>query len=184
MDETPSRRVTFAVQVEETSTETLTDNEVLINDHHNSNSEVTAGMEDGNSNNGDVEMNNGADKMKIKSFHRKVCDTVAKRFPELCFVSVQDFSGNSMIVITQQTLNHHPPFGHVSRIHAIILVFQYEVHVMMRKLESGVFESVANVQELCNKFTAQYNYKFCPGIDPKHYKLQYYEAIRFDIKSV
>ena len=180
MDETPSRRVTFAVRVEETST----DDEVLIDDHRNSISEVTTGTEDGNSNTGDVEMNNGADKMKIKSFHREVCDTVAKRFPELCFVAVQDFSGNSMIVITQRTLNHHPHFGYVSRIRVIILAFQYEVHVIMRKLESGVFESVANVQELCNKFSAQSNYKFCPGIDPQHYKLHYYEAIRFDIKSV
>ena len=115
-----------------------------------------------------------------KWLHCEVCKMGAKCFPELCFAAVEDSSGNSMVVITQRTLSLHPPFGYVSRIRVSISGFQYEVHVMMKKWESGV---VADVQELCKKFSAGSDYKFSPGIDPQHYKL-YYETIRFDLKSV
>ena len=54
----------------------------------------------------------------------------------------------------------------------------------MKKWESGVVKCVADVKELCEKFSAESSYKFCPGIDPDHYKLHYFKAIHFDIKSV
>ena len=34
------------------------------------------------------------------------------------------------------------------------------------------------------KFSIEYNFKFCPGIDPQFYKSYYLEAIRFNIKNV
>ena len=188
MDKTPSRLVSAAVH-----DETTTDAEILIDDHLNGmRPEIIAGTEAGlesrDSNAGDMKqglsINNAADKAKIEFFHCEVCDTVAQCFPELCFISVQDISGNSMVVITQRTLNLHPHFGYISRIRVSISGFQYEVHVMIKIWESGVLESIADVQELCNKFSAQSSYKFCPGIDPQHYKLHYYEVIRFDIKSI
>ena len=117
-------------------------------------------------------------------FHREVCEMRARCFPELCFAAVEDSSGNSMVMITQRTLNLHPPFGYMSRIRVSISGFQYEVHVMMKKWDSGVLDSIADLSELCKKFSADSDYKFCPGIDLQHYKLHYYEMIRFDLKSV
>ena len=118
MDKTPSRRISAAIH-----DETTTDAEVLIDDHLNGmRSEIItgteAGLENRDSNAGDMKqgssINNAADKVKIESFHHEVCDTVAQCFPELCFISVQDISGNSMVVITQRTLNLHPSFGYIS----------------------------------------------------------------------
>ena len=77
--------------------------------------------------------NDGIDKVKIKMFHREVCEMGARCFPELCFAAVEDSSGNSMVMITQRTLNLHPPFGCMSQIQVSISGFQYEVHVMMKK---------------------------------------------------
>ena len=56
----------------------------------------------------------------------------------------------------------------------------------MKKLEFGALESIVNAQELCSRFSVDSNYKFCPGIDrdPQFYRLYYYEAIQFNIKSV
>ena len=193
MDETPSRRVSFALRVQETTT----DDEILIDDYR-CDSEMDrsivggfvgmeVGFESGQSNTGDVEQgsptNDGVDRVRTELFHREVCEMGAKCFPELCFAPVQDSSGNSMVLITQRTLNFHPPFSYTSRIRVIISGFQHEVHVMMKKWESGVLYSIPDVQELCSKFSASSNHKFCPGIDPQHYKLYYYEAIRFDLKS-
>ena len=54
----------------------------------------------------------------------------------------------------------------------------------MKKWESGALHSISDVQQLCTKFCTGSDYKFCPGIDPQYYRLYYYEAIRFDLKSV
>ena len=112
MDETPSRRVSFALRVEETTS----NDKILIDDHRHvscdsemDRSEIIVGMEvgheSGQNNTGDVEQgsprNDGIDKVKSALFHREVCDMGAKCFPELCFAPVQDSSGNSMVVITQ-----------------------------------------------------------------------------------
>ena len=194
MDETPSRRVSFARQGEET-----TDDEVLIDDHRHGmcssgGSERTVRIEVGDegiseeTDSNNVELGsprcNIIDKAKIESFHHEVCELGVDRFPELCFSPVQDISGNSMLVITQRTVMLHPPFGYTSRIQVTITGFEYEVHVLMKKWESGVFQSVFHVQELCEKFCRDPCYKFCPGIDPLHYKQHYYGAMRFDILSV
>ena len=82
-------------------------------------SEIVAGMEvgleSGYSNIDDMEpglpRNDGVDKVKTKLFHREICEMGTRCFPELCFATVEDSSGNSMIMITQRNLNLHPPFG-------------------------------------------------------------------------
>ena len=189
MDVTPSR---VALQVEETTA----DDKILIDDHHlgseTGRSEVIVGMEVGlesgynKTDNAEPALlrNDGIDKVKTELFHHEVCEMGAKYFPELCFATVEDSAGNSMVIITQQTLNLHSPFGYMSRIRVSIAAFQYEVHMMMKKWDSGVLDSIYDVLELCNKFSTGSDYKFCPGIDPQHYKLHYYEMIRFDLKSV
>ena len=53
------------------------------------------------------------------------------------------------------------------------LGYQYEVHVIIKKWESGVLHSISDVQQLCNKSSAGSNYKFYLGIDPQHYRLYY-----------
>ena len=93
--------------------------------------------------NDDVEK--AKDKAWIESFHREICKMGTESFPELCFSSVGDTSGNSIVVITQCTVMFQPPFGYTLQIQVTITGFQYEVHVMMKKWRSGVLESVADV---------------------------------------
>ena len=56
-----------------------------------------------------------ADRIKNELLHCEICDSVIK-------------PGNSMVVITQQTLTFHPPFGFTSQIQVSIRAFQYEAH--------------------------------------------------------
>ena len=125
MDGTPSRRVSFSLQVEETTT----DNEILLdNCHHGTcdcmNSEMDRletifGMEvslkSGRSKTGDVQpgspRNDGVTKANIQLFHRELCEMGARCFAELYFVAVEDSSGNLMVLIMQRTLYLHPLFG-------------------------------------------------------------------------
>ena len=197
MDGTPSRCVSFSLQAEET----MMDDEILLDNCHHGmrdsmNSEMDrseiifgmeVGLESGRSKTGDVQpgspRNDGVNKANIQSFHREVCEMGARCFVKLCFAAVEDSLGNPM-VITQQTLYLHPLFGYMSQIRVSIWGYQYEVHVLMKKWESGMLHSISDVQQLCKKFSAGSDYKFCPGIDPQHYRLYYYEAIRFDLKSV
>ena len=86
MDVTHSRRVSVALQVEETTA----DNEILIDDRHRGSetgrSEVIVGMEvgleSGYNKTDDVEpgllRNDGVDKVKTELFHREVCEMGAK----------------------------------------------------------------------------------------------------------
>ena len=55
---------------------------------------------------------------------------------------------------------------------------------MKKKIESGDLQSVTDIQKACSKFSAESNYKFCPGIDPQFYKSHYLENMQFNIKSV
>jgi len=45
-------------------------------------------------------------------------------------------------------------------------------------------ESVDDVYELCNILGNKSKHKFCPGIDCDYYEREYYQAIRFHLKSV
>jgi len=50
-----------------------------------------------------------------------------------------------MVVITQKMLMFHPPFGFKSRVEVTIRGMEYVVHVMMKKLISGMLMSVNDV---------------------------------------
>ena len=100
MDGTPSRHVSFSLQVEETTT----DDEILLyNRCHGTcdsmNGEmdrpetifgIEEGLESGNSNTGNVQpgspRNDGVNKANIQLFYREVCEMGARCFTELCFV--------------------------------------------------------------------------------------------------
>ena len=147
MDGMPSRRVSFSLQVEET---TVDDRILLYNRHHGTRDSMNSGMdrletifgielglESGSSKTGDVQLgsprNDGVDKANIQLFHRTVCKMGARCFAEICFAAVEDSLGNSMVVITQRTLYLHPPFAYTSRIRVSICGYQYKVHVIMKK---------------------------------------------------
>ena len=128
MNGTPSRCVSFSLQVKET----MTNDEILIyNCHHGTcnsmhgdidRSEtifgIVVGLESGFSKMYDVQpgvtRNDGVDKANIQLFHHEVCEMGARCFAELCFAVVMDSSDNSMVVIIQQTLYLHPLFGYRS----------------------------------------------------------------------
>ena len=54
----------------------------------------------------------------------------------------------------------------------------------MRVWESGELDGQDSIHLLCSKFVANTEYKFCPGLDPEEYHKDYFEKIRFHIKSV
>ena len=61
---------------------------------------------------------------------------------------------------------------------------KYTVHILMRMWESGELDGQDSIHLLCSKFVANTEYKFCPGLDPEEYHNEYFEKIRFHIKSV
>ena len=116
----------------------------------------------------------------------RVCSVEEAKFPELQFSRGYALDNNKQIlIVTQRHLAYHPPFGYVSRAR---ITFQedgsYTVHILMRVLQNGVAQYESEVHELLKRFSATSTYKFCPGIEWSYYHEQYFEAIRFDIKSV
>ena len=200
-DVTPSRRIVFADRTLDTRNDEDSNHEGVTcklvckaadkHDNQTSN-QSTATVEPGveqRSVPGNVEelqpfKISECDNVKNERFHQEICDKLIGVFPDLCFVKAYDKYGNSMIVITQQTLMFHPPMGFTSRIQVAIRGSKYEVYVMMRKGESDILKSIMDAQELCTRFSVKSNYKFCPGIDPHHYRSHYSKAIRFNIATV
>ena len=108
-----------------------------------------------------------------------------KYFPSLAFMLSSDIESNQpVVVVTQRELANHPPFGLVSRVQVTITGRKYVVHILMRMWESGELDGRDSIHALCNKFVANTEYKFCPGLDPEEYQNEYFERIRFHIKSV
>ena len=107
------------------------------------------------------------------------------KFPELAFTlqRVVD-SQKQALLVTQRGLANHPPFGLTSRVQVTIEDCEYKVHILMRELESGVVNNEEEVHELVKRFSNVSSYKFCPGIEWTHYEERYFNAIRFDLKSV
>ena len=54
----------------------------------------------------------------------------------------------------------------------------------MRLWKEGQLESIDDVFELCSILGNKLKHKFRPGIDFDYYEREYYQAIRFHIKSV
>ena len=108
-----------------------------------------------------------------------------KHFLSLAFMLSTDIESNQpVVVVTQRELANHPPFGLVSRVQVTITGRKYIVHILMRMWESGELDGRDSIHAVCNKFVANTEYKFCPGLDPEEYQKEYFERIRFHIKSV
>ena len=108
-----------------------------------------------------------------------------KHFPSLAFTLSIDIDSNQPVVaVTQHELANHSPFGLVSCVQVTITGRKYVVHILIRTWESGELDGQESIHVLCNKFVANTEHKFCPGLDPEEYQNEYYERIRFHIKSV
>jgi len=108
-----------------------------------------------------------------------------KNFPSLAFtLAVDDESEEPVVVINQRRLANHPPCGLVSRAQITIKRNKYSVNVLKKEWDAGELHSQEEVSDLCRKFAADTKYKFCPGLDPDHYQQEYFEKIRFHLKSV
>ena len=75
------------------------------------------------------------------------------------------------------------PFGLTSRIHLVIKGNEYAVKILGCHLQSGLLQCETDVHELCLMLSSQSPYKFCPGIDYKHYEEYYHNVIRYHLKS-
>ena len=116
----------------------------------------------------------------------QICIVEETKFPELQFSRGYALGNNQQIlVVTQRHLAYHPPFGYISR--ARVTLHEdgsYKVHILMRELENSVAREESEFNELLKRFSANSTYKFCPGVEWSYYHERYFEAIRFDIKSV
>ena len=119
----------------------------------------------------------------------KLCFGLSRTYLELNFamcegsISGKEDSYQPILVVTQRELFNHPPFGFTSRVQVTIQENSYLVTVLMMSWDSGCLATEQEVHDLCDKFSEQSNYKFCPGINQDVYK-EYYEVIRFDLKSI
>ena len=102
----------------------------------------------------------------------------------MAFVNATDENDRPVLIVTHRRLFYHPPFGFTSRIQITLHGYSYVAHVLMIKWKSGVVQTIEEAEDLFDKFTDKASYKFCPGIDPDDYYKEYYEVIRFHIKSV
>ena len=89
-----------------------------------------------------------------------------QQFKELAFV--KGYSGPEKLpvfVITQRELFYHPPFGYTSSITITVEETKYVINVFAFYLESGELANGEDAHKLCNKFSCQSSFKFCPGIE-------------------
>ena len=128
MAETPTRTVTFASRVieardryhEETfdNEDVTCENDSCGDQHMGADTEGSASISIDVSIVGEGELQppkiDECEKTKNETFQNKVCNKLERVFQDLCFVKAYDSSGNSMVVITQQTLMFHPPMGFTS----------------------------------------------------------------------
>ena len=120
----------------------------------------------------------------LQEFHREIYETLPEQYPDLAFVRAKDHNDTPVLVITHRCLAYHSPFGFTSRIQVTLHGYSYVAHVLMMEWESGAVKTMDEAEDLCYKFSSKAGYKFCPGIDPDYYNTEYYEVIRFHIKSV
>ena len=108
-----------------------------------------------------------------------------QRFKELAFV--KGYTGldkRPVYVVTQRELFYYPPFGYTSRINVTLKGNDYVINSLGFHVESGTITSDDDIHELCQRFSKQSSYKFCPGIDWNLYEQKYYRVIRYHLKSV
>ena len=123
----------------------------------------------------------------LEVFLAKIHEEVAAQFYNLCFAKSNVEAGSKQVpilTISQRHLFVHPPYGMLSRIQGYVRYKEYSVHVMMRLWRRRRFEDTDDIIALCKIIDEDSHYKFCPGIDYKVYMKDFYEVIRFHLKSV
>ena len=123
-----------------------------------------------------------------EDFLTRIYERVSGRFPDLCFAmsraSVSSDTQIPVMTINQRHLFVHPPYGMVSHVQGYVQYKTYSVHVLMRLWRKENFEDIEEITALCGIIGEPSHYKFCPGISLEQYMKEYYDVIRFHIKSV
>ena len=122
-----------------------------------------------------------------EEFLKSLYNSLSARYSDLSFSmasGVMDGVSTTAVpvmLIAQRTLHYHPPYGLVSRVQVSVRYKAYTIFVLMREWKKETFESISDLDAVCRVIGKN---KFCPGIEMKHYMTEYYECIRFHIKSV
>ena len=122
-----------------------------------------------------------------EDFLQKLCDNVSAHFPELSFGMARGVFGATelpVLLITQRVIHFHPPYRMLSRVQVSVQYKRYTIYILMRVLRRASFERVEELAAVCQMIGNNSNHKFCPGIEMEHYISEYYESIRYHIKSV
>ena len=89
------------------------------------------------STNSAIELDASVDVTIQEDFLRKLRDNVSAHFPELSFAMARGVVGATeipVLLITQQIIYFHPPYGMVSRIQVSVQYKRYTIYILMRKL--------------------------------------------------
>jgi len=129
-----------------------------------------------------------------EEFLLRIYEGVSQQFPDLSFVMSRGYIDSEVnsdtridipvLTISQRQLFVHPPYGMVTRVQGYVRYKTYSVHVLMRLWRENNFENIADITALCEIICESSHYKFCPGINLEQYMREYYDVIRFHIKSV
>ena len=122
-----------------------------------------------------------------EDFLQKLRDNVSTRFPELSFGMASGVFGATeipVLLITQRVIHYHPPYGMVSRVQVSVQYKRYAIYILMRVWRRASFERIEELTAVCQMIGNNSSHKFCPGIEMEHYISEYYECIRYHIKSV
>ena len=121
-----------------------------------------------------------------EEFLKSLCDNLSVHYSELLFSmasGVMDGVSTTTVpvMLIARKTHYHPPYGLVLRIQVTVRYKAYTIFVLMREWKKETFESIDNLDAV---YMMIENNKFCPGIEMNHYMTNYYECIRFHIKSV
>ena len=122
-----------------------------------------------------------------EEFLKDILDNASGSFPDFSFVmSRVRMNGTELpvLMITPVKVFNHPPLGIMARVQVVVHYKFYTVHVLMRLWKQEHFDTVEEITNLCSMIGEKSQYKFCPGLPYENYMENYYEVIRFHIKSV
>ena len=122
-----------------------------------------------------------------EEFLKRIQDNISGLFHEFSFVMSRvsiDGAQLPVLMITPLQVFVHLPLGIMPRIQVSVHYKVYSVHVFMRFWKKESFDTVEAIISLCKTIGEKSEYKFCPGIQYDQYMNDYYEVIRFHIKSV
>ena len=95
-----------------------------------------------------------------------------------------------MLEVTQQKVRSVPGIGYTS-VARILFVpvsepdeFTYDVQILFSTILHGNVSTLPDYFEICGLLSKSEDYKFCPGLEKKAYFDNYYNFIKYHIKSV